>query len=237
MKHAYKAHFVPVTELPDGTRRAMAALYLRYYSSSEALFQSDLDGKAEALLVHCGNELIGFTTHEVYYRHWRGEEILVIYSGDTVVEETHWGQQALAFSWIERAGQIKSKTPDIPLYWFLIVKGHRTYRYLPAFTLNFYPHWSEHCDTMKSLADTLAVEKFGADYDPKKGIIAFPESRGHLNADCAYPTVNEQSKQAVRFFMRRNPGYLKGHEMVCLCELSESNLKPLTRRIFRGSIR
>lgn len=238
MKNDYNARFEPVIALPDSTRRAMAALYLRYYdSSSEALFQSDLERKTEALLLYCGTELIGFTTQEVYCRNWRGQNINVIYSGDTVVEQAYWGQQALAFSWIERAGRIKQENPDIPLYWFLIVKGHRTYRYLPAFALKFHPHWSESCGTMKSLADCLAGEKFGADYDPKKGIVAFPESRGHLNEKYAYPTADEQSKQAVRFFLQRNPGYLKGHEMVCLCELSEQNLKPLTRRIFRRSAR
>jgi len=216
----------------------MVVLYLRYYdSSSEALFLSDLEHKTEALLVYSGAELVGFTTQEVYRRSWQGQDIQVIYSGDTVVEQAHWGQQALAFSWIERAGRIKREAPDIPLYWFLIVKGHRTYRYLPAFALKFHPHWSEQCDSMKSLADSLASDKFGTDYDPEKGIIAFPESRGQLKGNYAHPTADEQSKQAVQFFLQRNPGYLEGHEMVCLCELSEHNLKPLTRRVFRRSAR
>jgi hypothetical protein len=216
----------------------MAALYLRYYDgSSETLFQSDLNRKSEALLVYSGDELVGFTTQEVYCRKCLGQQVRVIYSGDTVVDQAHWGQQALAFSWIERAGQLKQEKPDIPLYWFLIVKGHRTYRYLPAFSFKFYPHWSEDSGDLKSLADALAMGKFGADYNSDKGIVTFAESQGHLKEDYAYPTAEEQSKEAVGFFMRRNPGYLRGHEMVCLCELSEQNLKPMTRRIFRRSVR
>lgn len=231
---AYQAHFESVAQLSDSTRQAMAALYLRYYDgSSEVLFQSDLNRKTETLLIYSGGRLIGFTSQEVYYSNWRGQQIRVIYSGDTVVDQAHWGQQALAFSWIERAGQLKRERPDIPLYWFLIVKGHRTYRYLPAFSYNFHPHWSQDSGDLKFLADALAVEKFGADYNPDKGVVAFAESRGHLKEAYAHPTADERSKRAVDFFMRRNPGYLRGHEMVCLCELSEQNLKPLTRRIFR----
>jgi len=238
MKEIYQAHYEPVAELSDSTRRAMAALYLEYYDGgSETLFQSDLDRKTEALLIYFGHQFIGFTTQEIYHRNWRGQQIRVIYSGDTVVDQAHWGQQALAFSWIERAGQLKQEKSDMPLYWFLIVKGHRTYRYLPAFSFTFYPHWSANNGDLKSLADALAVEKFGVDYNPDKGVVAFAESRGHLKEAYAYPAADEQSKEAVRFFMQRNPGYLRGHEMVCLCELSEQNLKPLTRRIFRRSVR
>lgn len=238
MKEAYQAQFESVAELSESARQSMAALYLEYYDgSSETLFQSDLNRKTEALLVYSGDELVGFTTQEVYCRKWQGQQVRVIYSGDTVVDQAHWGQQALAFSWIERAGQLKQEKPEIPLFWFLIVKGHRTYRYLPAFSFNFYPHWSEDSVALKSLIDVLALDKFGADYNPDKGVVAFAESRGHLKEAYAYPAADEQSKEAVRFFMRRNPGYLLGHEMVCLCELSEKNLKPLTRRIFRRCIR
>jgi hypothetical protein len=238
MKKAYEARFESVDQLSARTCQAMAELYLRYYDGSdEMLFRSDLKRKTDALLVYSDNELVGFTTQEVYHYNWRGQRIRIIYSGDTVVEQAHWGQQTLAFSWIERAGQLKKEKPDIPLYWFLIVKGHRTYRYLPAFSLSFYPHWSEDSGELKPLADALAVEKFGADYNPENGIIAFADSRGHLKEDYAYPTVDEQSKDAVKYFMQRNPGYLMGHEMVCLCELNEQNLKPLSRRIFRRSAR
>ena len=234
MKEGYQAHFEAVGELSESTRRSMAALYSRYYAgSSETLFRADLEHKTEALLVYAGAQLVGFTTQEIYRFIWRGQQLRVIYSGDTVVERAHWGQQALAFSWIERAGQLKQEKPEIPLYWFLIVKGHRTYRYLPAFSIEFYPHWAEHNADLKSLSDALALEKFGADYDPDKGILAFEPSRGHLREAYAYPAAGEQSRASVRFFLRRNPGYLLGHEMVCLCELSEQNLKPLTRRIFR----
>ena len=35
----------------------------------------------------------------------------------------------------------------------------------------------------------------------------------------------------ISFFARRNPGYHAGDELVCLCELSETNLTPAGRRM------
>lgn len=32
--------------------------------------------------------------------------------------------------------------------------------------------------------------------------------------------------------MQRNPGYRQGDELVCLCEVAASNLKPLAQRVF-----
>lgn len=232
----YKAEIIEVPDLPETTLNAMSQLYLAHYDSSdESHFRNDLAGKSEALLVYKSHELVGFTLYKLYSETWRGNLIRIIYSGDTIIDRAHWGHQTLAFSWITRAGQIKQFEPDTPLYWFLIVKGHRTYRYLPTFSRTFHPHWSKPSGDLKLLADWLARKKFAESYDPVSGVIAFPQSRGHLKQAYAHPTPRERSKDAVKFFLQHNPGYLQGQELVCLCELSEENLKPLARRLFAGT--
>ena len=129
-------------------------------------------------------------------------------------------------------GELKSEEPELPLYWFVIIKGHRTFKYLPTFGKSFHPHWSNPRPDLKLLADALASEKFGADYNKETGIVEFAESQGHLREDIAHPTEEEMSKESVRFFLKTNPNYLRGHELVCICELEEENMKPLTKRIF-----
>lgn len=229
----YEAFFKTIQALTNEERRAMANLFLAHYDgSNETLFFSDLKDKTEVLLVRCGTVLAGFTTLQVYELEWERRPICVVYSGDTVVDRAHWGQQALAFAWITRIGGLKSEKPDVPMYWFLIVKGHRTFRYLPAFSKSFYPHWSLDRSDLKPLADALARDKFGDAYNPTTGVVEFTASKGHLKNHLAFPTEEERTKDAVKFFLERNPNYLRGHELVCLCELAEENLKPLTKRLF-----
>jgi hypothetical protein len=211
----------------------MSALFLRHYDGvAEPEFQADLDRKTDVLLVSHGAEVIGFTASEIYERTWEGRPVRVLYSGDTVVDRAHWGQQALAFAWIERLGRLSRERPEAALYWFVIVKGHRTFKFLPTFGKSFFPHWSIDRSDLKPLADFLAREKFGADYDAGRGVVAFARSRGHLTAAIAEPSAAERGRDSVRFFLERNPGYAQGHELVCLCELSEENMRPLTRRLF-----
>jgi len=230
----YEAVFKPVAEITENERSEIARLYLSYYDGSdeEQVF-ADLENKTQVLVLYCEKSLVGFTTLQLYDFEWQGLLVQIIYSGDTVVHHAHWGQQALAFAWIENLGKLKRDRPDVPLYWFVILKGHRTYKFLPAFGKSFYPHWSIDRSDLKPLADALALEKFGSAYSPRTGIVKFAESRGHLSYEFACPSESEKQKEAVRFFLEINPGYVLGHELVCLCEISEDNMRPLTKRIFR----
>jgi hypothetical protein len=234
---SYSTCFASVAKLDDALKRQMARLYLASYeATSEALFLEDLARKDEVLLLQAGSELVGFTSVRVFERDWRGARIRVVYSGDTLVERAHWGQQALAFAWIGRMGVLKREHPELPLYWLLLVKGHRTFRYMPVFGRSFHPHWSIERDDLKSLADALALDLFPDDYNPTTGVVEFSRSRGHLKPDLAQPTPGELEREGVRFFLERNPGFRRGHELVCVCEVEEHNMKPLTRRLFRKGV-
>jgi hypothetical protein len=230
----YSCRCVPVSGLAAAHKLEMAQLYLSSYeATSESIFLRDLEAKNEALLLHAGDALVGFTTLRWFDSQWQSRRLRVVYSGDTVVDRQHWGQQALAFAWIQRVGELRRADPDSPLYWFLLVKGHRTFRFLPAFAKTFHPHWQHGRDDLKPLADKLALELFPHEYNPATGVVEFEPSRGQLKPDIAEPNAAARSREDVGFFLARNPGYVRGHELVCLCELDESNLKPLTRRLFR----
>ena len=215
----------------------MSVLYLENYAgSSDALFRADLMDKDHALLVFSGDALVGFTTIKRYEVEWQGKNTGIVFSGDTIVDPRHWGQRELAFAWLEYVGGIKAAAPETPLYWFLLVKGHRTYRYLSVFSRHFHPCWqvqNSHADDLKPLADFLASARYGADYNPQTGVVEFAESCGHLRPAIARPDSDELERPDVRFFLARNPGYLRGHELVCVCELAVANLKPLAARFFQ----
>lgn len=234
MTKKYETVVTRIKALSNDTIRNMGGLYLANFDgSSEALFRADLSEKDEALLLFSEGQLVGFTTLKVFSRNWHSAPIRIVYSGDTLVSPEHWGQQQLAFAWIARIGEIKQQEPAVPLYWFLLVKGHRTFKYLPVFGKSFFPHWSIDRSDLKPLADQLALERFGANYNPQTGVVAFSDSRGHLKEAIASATSEELMKPATQFFFERNPGYREGHELVCVCELELANMKPLTARIFK----
>lgn len=224
-----------MVDLDAATRADMFRLYAHYYGgTSEALFFGDLADKQYAVILrHDDGTLQGFSSIKIWQEDVAGQACRVMYSGDTIVHRDYWGQQALAFTWIRFSGALKSEAPEIPLYWFLLVKGHRTYRYLKAFYRVFYPAHNRPLPLQaKALIDHLAGKKFGEFYSPQSGVVRFPESRGHLKADWAAIPQKDSHRPEVQFFLERNPGYAAGDELVCLTELSRENQNPLAARLF-----
>lgn len=221
--------------LSQATRDDMYALFSRHYdATTRARFEGDLAAKDYAVLLRdCTDRLQGFSTLAVSRMEIGGRPLRVVFSGDTIIDPAYWGSQAFSYAWIRLIGRIAAEAPDVPLYWLLIVKGHRTYRYLPAFGLRFVPDWRGTADSaLETLKDAIAGKLFGPAYDARTGVVSFERSHGHLAPDLAVPTPREMARPEVRFFLQRNPRYIDGDELVCLCALSHDNMRPLTRRLF-----
>ncbi len=225
---------IDVAALSAAQRHEMFALYQRHFDATDAeRFETDLAGKDRVLQIRNEHgELCGFSTLALYTREFEGQSLRVLFSGDTVVDEASWGQQALAFAWIRMAGQLQAAGPE-PLYWLLISKGHRTYRYLSAFSLEFDPAPERPVPAERQrLMAFLARDRFGAAFDAQRGVISFAQSHGQLRADLASVPAIHAHLPEVAFFLARNPGYAHGEELVCLCLLHADNLRPMARRAF-----
>lgn len=224
-----------VDEVGSQVEARMYALFERYYAAtSRERFHDDLRAKQHVVLLHddCGT-LCGFTTLAVDEFDYGGMRRRSVFSGDTIIDHAYWGEQTLAFLWTALAGEIKSREPGTPLYWFLISKGFRTYRYLPAMACHFYPSWKEPTPPdVQALLDFIARRRFGDDYKAAEGVIRFSRSRGQLRPEWLGVPERERNRPDVSFFLERNPRHGEGEELACLAELSAENMRPLARRIF-----
>jgi hypothetical protein len=214
--------------------RAMFALYDTYYDgTSESLFREDLAGKSHVLLLESDGELRGFSTVAVVDFEFAGAANRAIFSGDTIIDHRFWGEQELVRAFCRFAGALKAAAPQLPLFWLLISKGYRTYRYLETFAHDYQPHHSRQpSPDARARLETLARLKFGASFDADAGLLRFPESRGHLKSRWAEVRDPLQQHPAVRFFLERNPRFHAGEELVCITELTADNLRSFAKRAF-----
>lgn len=213
---------------------AMHALHDRYYGGGDAAtFREDMTAKSDVIVLTEDGELRGFSTLAVQRLDAPGDGGWAIFSGDTIIDHEYWGEQALARAFCRHAGRLSARHPGDPLYWFLISKGYRTYRYLHAFARRFYPHPHEATPpVVQRRMDWLASARFGACYRPDLGIVRFEPVRGFLRAPWSAVREGLRARADVAFFLERNPGYARGDELVCIAELSESNLRSVARREF-----
>lgn len=227
-----------IKDLTDSIKNSMYKLYSTYYEgATETLFYKDLQSKHDVIiLIDADNNLKGFTTIQIIETSFNGQKIQVIFSGDTIIHHEFWGGQTLPLAWCKYAGKKKAAQPDNPLYWLLITKGHRTYRFLPIFFKNFHPKRGVSISFYQEVLDFLAAKKFKDVYDALSGTLRYSTSQGHLKPEWADAENYLNRHKEVEFFLLKNPDYAKGAELVCIAELCEDNLKSFALKGFKQGL-
>lgn len=232
---------VAVGDIGAPVEAEMFGLYAAYYERVDRdRFAQDLREKHHVLVMRGDDgQLLGFTTLRLDRRIFGGRPVRAVFSGDTIIHHSQWGRNDLHAAWLRLTGRMKAAEPEVPLYWFLIVMSHRTYRYLSVFTRDYFPRHDPDPATeprLRAVAHGLAAERFGRHFDPATGVIRFPQSLGQLKGDWAEVPARLADRPEIRFFVARNPDFREGVEMACLTELAVENLKPLGRRFFEEGL-
>ena len=232
------AEVLKLNDLSSADELSICTLYQHYYDNCTGSVADDLRDKDFVIVLRDDTGKVqGFSTIQLIEFNYDDISRVAIFSGDTVIHHNYWGTQVLLQSCCQFMGEIKASFPQRPLYWFLIVKGYRTYRYLPIFSKVFYPNWrySTPLET-QSMIDYLANTRFGRSYIADQGIIRFPESKGHLLKQWADVPSHVQNHPDVKYFLKRNPEYAAGDELVCFTELSLDNLRSYALRAFKRAM-
>ena len=226
---------VSVDRLSEREVAEMYVVFSRLYENvNEPVFTADLEEKDWVLLLREGasGPIRGFSTILYVETSVHGEELGVVFSGDTGIDPAYWGGQALVKAWAQFAGELKAQHPSRRLFWFLISKGYRTYLYLPLFFHKFYPRLDTPTPAFEqALINTLGTMKYPDHFNPETGVIEFDRSHGNLKPLVAETPSYRREHSHVRFFLEKNPGYGQGNELVCVAEISAENMKGLARRM------
>jgi hypothetical protein len=227
-----------VADVSAGRRDEMYALMrLCYCGVRKQAFDADLAEKhwVIELAESATGELLGFSTQMLFHLEVAGQNVLTLFSGDTIVAPAARNSPALALAWGRLAFRLISLYPHQCLYWYLITKGYRTYRFLPVYFREFYPRYDVATPVWETtLVDALGKHKFGAAYDRVAQIVRATPASYHLRNSCDELTPERLADPHVRFFAARNPGHAAGDELCCLAPLREDNFSPVARRLIHS---
>ena len=229
------ASLVGVVELTCKQVDAMHELMSAHYAHvGRESFDHDLAAKDWAILLHDREqgELRGFSTQVCFEHSHRGESLRVLFSGDTIIHPDYWGGMQLPVMFGRMMQAIHRESAHQRLFWMLISKGFRTYRFLPTFFHRFHPcHDRPTPDWEQSLMHALGRLRFPQAYDSTSGLI-----RASAHSQSLHPNLAEDRCHQTRpnphidYFFRRNPEHAHGDELLCLAEFNDDNLKPFILR-------
>lgn len=226
---------IPARKVSEGLEEELFALFDRHYDAvSREAFSRDLREKDWVVLLRDGasTEVKGFSTLQLIHVRVDGIPIAAAFSGDTIVDRAYWGEQELVKGWYALMEGLRRKLWPIPLYWFLISKGYRTYLYLPIFFREFHPRHDRETPPFKArLIEALGRHKYPEQFNAETGVIEFEATEGRLKEDLAGVPPHRRTDPNVAFFLQRNPGYRKGNELVCVAEFAPENFNPFGLRL------
>lgn len=232
-----EALIVAAAEISGPERQCMFALMARYYAGVKRDdFDADLKEKHWVILLRDGDShaLCGFSTQMVLDFTIDGTSLHALFSGDTIVDRKCWGQSLLAQAWGRLAIELIDRFPTGSLFWFLISKGYKTYRYLPLFFREYYPrHTAPTPPWAQSIIDVLGRQKYPRAYDPSAGIIRADGSACRLRRDVAAVNEGRLRDPAVSFFVKKNPHHELGDELCCIAPLTRENFSVAAQRPLR----
>lgn len=232
-----QAHVISLPDVTGHQRDEMYALMQRYYAGMRReTFEHDLNMKDWIIEITDpdSGHLCGFSTQVLWTVTSPDTDAKVLFSGDTIVDRRCWGNNPLAQTWGRFALSLIDQLDGTgtPLYWFLIVKGYKTYRFLPLFFREFYPRCE--CETPRwawEMIGRLGDRHWPAQFDAQSGIIRAATDSCRLRRGVADVTAIRLRDPHVRFFATRNPQHTVGDELCCIAPLTRENFTAAARRV------
>ena len=230
---------IQITDVSPVDRRQMFELMRRNYDNiTSPQFDSDLNEKDWVIVTrHPGSgHVMGFSTQQLYDQDTSEGPIKVLFSGDTIVDPEFWGSNPLAKLWGQLTLALMDKHLGQDLFWFLISKGYKTYRFLPVFFNEFFPRLGTPTPQWATnILNGIAQEKFGDRFEIQRGIVRAAEDGCRLKPNIA-DISHRASDRNVRFFESANPGHARGDELCCLARLSRKNFKASAWKVIGSSV-
>jgi hypothetical protein len=229
-----------VRALSSADHDAMFELHACFFDNlKREYFDADLAEKDHVILLRAADRIVGFSTVKSSIEQVEDRTVAVVFSGDTIVHPDFWRRNALMPCFAAFMKRCLARYGSLPVYWNLVSKGCRTYLMLPSFFKRYYPSVSGPVDEFeRRLTDWLGAQRFGGRYDPATAVALMDGQRDYLGARLAGIPAPNLTNRHVAFFLERNPGYVRGDELVCVAEVCESNLTgPALKMITVGDVR
>lgn len=224
-------HTVRIADLLPMERDAMfAILSLEFLGTRREDFEHDLEEKDVVALIRketINGDIVGFSTLVTLDLPIAGRKVRAIFSGDTMVLPEWRGGGGIGIEVSRYFLKEMRCFSEYEICYILISKGWRTYKCLPLLFNRFSP---KH-DAVASVYDKQVMDAFGSmkypgNYDSENGIITVSGEAQRLIPGSVDAVPPKEPDAHTEFFLKKNPTYLSGTELVCVAEVKEENFAP-----------
>lgn len=219
---------LPINDVSDSQKLELYSIYKEYYAhANKKRFLGEINQADIVMLVFCKetDAIVGFSSLKHMVLDINSKKIFGTFPGDTVIKKEYWGGQSLG---IELGIQVlKQKIKHFPkkYYLFLISKGYKTYLLLANNFTSYFPRHNVNTSLHhQRIIDAYAERLYGSLYNKEKGVIEFEGVHDSVKRGVADIDSRMLENPKIAYFVKMNPGYKRGSELVCLGECRFTDL-------------
>lgn len=213
----------------------LGLLSLEFLGVDRAQFLKDLEEKESVMLLRADDhkgDIVGFSTIMTLDLPVKNRKVKAIFSGDTTVLPHYRRSIGIGVEAVGYFLEAMERFPGHEIFYVLISKGWRTYKILPFFFKKFAPRFDEPTSLEdKAIIDAFGAKKYPRYYDVRTGLIMFPSETQRLIPGSIDALPPSHADEHIEFFMRKNPTYLSGTELVCTARVAFRNFTEAAIRI------
>ncbi len=230
-----KGRVINISDISSEMAGDMFVLMDRYFTVDRKAFEADLSKKEWVIILEDPDgRLRGFTSLALLKTTLDSKPVQALYSGDTIIDRDSWGSIELPRVWGRFMLDAISKAGKTPIFWFLLSSGYKTYRFLPVFFTEFFPrHDRPTPGEIRHLLDHIGKKIYGSFFKSVSGTVHLPNPTP-LREGIADVSTARLSDPHVKFFVEKNPNYIRGVELACIAPLKIENLRPFIRRTLKA---
>jgi len=212
----------------------MHKLFIQYYNNADLkTFTTDMAKKTGVFILEdkFRKRIVGFSTWTEMEVIEGGQKALGVFSGDTVIDKSYWGNKGLQKSFIKKLFTTKLMNPKRPVFWLLISKGYKTYLLLTNNFIQFYPCYQTHNEKLESIVDEYCTQLYPGAYCQESRLLNFGDEYQSLREGvaCITPEMKEKNHD-IRHFEKLNPTWEQGTELPCVGKVTYSMLLDFMKR-------
>jgi hypothetical protein len=232
-----KSGVYKVEEIDHKTVIILYTLFSKYYDNSDfSVFEKDFYKKSDVIILKdIDDKIYGFSTIEIININIENSEKIVLFSGDTIIDKNYWAKNDLHIVFGKYLLKLLEIYKENEIFWLLISKGYRTYKYLPLYFKNFFPDYKKESLTNieNKILDTVLENKFGKYYDKENKIVRFYDKKDRLKKEFAVVEKEKLNDKYIEFFIKKNPFYYNGEELCCICQICFDNFTNAAKRVLK----
>jgi len=211
------------------TKEEMWNIYKKYYNSNKEDFMKRIETNNQFAIYKHKGTIVGFTGMKINRTKIDGKNKMLIYFGQTVIGKKFRGNALLPITALKVCLKYFKTFVSSDIYIWYDALTYKSYLISAKTTAVCYPSRKQQTpNSIKKLINYIGQKHYQESFCEELGTVA--KSKIFVSDPSVRIGNNEPTDADIRFFMKANPNYKKGHGLITLTPMSTKNVMALVKR-------